>query len=101
MEGRELPARPLVLEAAGAQPNNPTNSHQAIAILDRLGFETRYVAVPEPANEPSKETSPKTTEESLPEAFGAIANAVPKGEWNRIPADLSKNVDQYLYSNKK
>src|SRR5439155_4211344 len=40
--GRELPARPLVLEAAGVPPNDPTNSHQAVEILRRLGFETRY-----------------------------------------------------------
>src|SRR3989454_12407362 len=38
---RELPARPLVLEAAGVPPNDPTNSHQAVEILRRLGFETR------------------------------------------------------------
>jgi hypothetical protein len=40
---RELPARPLVLEAAGVPPNDPTNSHQAVEILRRLGFETRYI----------------------------------------------------------
>src|SRR5258708_33925835 len=39
---REFPARPLVLEAAGVTPNDPTNSHQAVEILRRLGFETRY-----------------------------------------------------------
>ena len=40
--GKELPARPLVLDAAGVAPNDTTNSHQAIAILKELGFETRY-----------------------------------------------------------
>jgi hypothetical protein len=42
VEGKELPARPLVLDAAGVAPNDSTNSHQAIAILKDLGFETRY-----------------------------------------------------------
>jgi len=42
VEGKELPARPLVLEAAGVAPNDTTNSHQAVAILKDLGFETRY-----------------------------------------------------------
>jgi hypothetical protein len=42
VEGRELPARPLVLEAAGVPPNDPTNSHQAIAILKDRGFAVRY-----------------------------------------------------------
>lgn len=42
VEGRELPARPLVLGAAGVAPNDPTNSHQAVAILKGLGFDTRY-----------------------------------------------------------
>ena len=42
VDGRELPARPLVLEAAGVPPNDPTNSHQAVAILEQRGFEIRY-----------------------------------------------------------
>ncbi len=42
VDGRELPARPLVLQAAGVPPNDPTNSHQAVAILQARGFEVRY-----------------------------------------------------------
>src|SRR5579862_4883488 len=42
VEGREFPARPLVLEAAGVPPNDPTNSHQAVAILKERGFDVRY-----------------------------------------------------------
>lgn len=42
VEGRELPARPLVLEAAGVPPNDTTNSHQAVAILQDRGFVVRY-----------------------------------------------------------
>lgn len=52
VEDRELPARPLVLTAAGVTPNDPTNSHMAIARLKALGFETRYDGIDEPtANE--------------------------------------------------
>ena len=39
---REFPARPLVLEAAGVPPNDTTNSHQAVAVLKALGFDTRF-----------------------------------------------------------
>jgi hypothetical protein len=42
VEGRELPARPLILEAAGVPPNDPTNSHQAVKILEEEGFDVRY-----------------------------------------------------------
>ncbi len=42
VEGKELPVRPLVLRAAGVAPNDGTNSHQAVALLKDLGFETRY-----------------------------------------------------------
>jgi hypothetical protein len=42
VDGRELPARPLVIEAAGARPNHPTNSHQAVRILEGLRFATHY-----------------------------------------------------------
>jgi hypothetical protein len=42
VEGREFPARPLILDAAGVPPNDPTNSHQAVALLKERGFEVRY-----------------------------------------------------------
>lgn len=42
VNGRELPVRPLVLQAADVPPNDPTNSHQAVAKLKDLGFEVRY-----------------------------------------------------------
>jgi hypothetical protein len=42
VEGRELPARPLILAAAGVPPNDPTNSHQAVKILEERGFDVRY-----------------------------------------------------------
>lgn len=42
VNGRELPARPLVLQAAEVPPNDPTNSHQTVAILKNFGFEVRY-----------------------------------------------------------
>jgi hypothetical protein len=44
IDGKEFPARPLLLHAAGVAPNDPTNSHQAVAKLQELGFKTRYVA---------------------------------------------------------
>ena len=46
VELKELPARPLVLHAAGVPPNDTTNSHQAVAILKDLGFETHYEGKP-------------------------------------------------------
>lgn len=42
VDQRELPARPLILDAAGVPPNDPTNSHQAVKKLKSLGFEVRY-----------------------------------------------------------
>jgi hypothetical protein len=39
---KEYPARPLALETAGVAPNDPTNSHQSIAKLKDLGFDTIY-----------------------------------------------------------
>jgi hypothetical protein len=52
VEGRELPARPLILEAAGVPPNDPTNSHQAVKILKERGFDVRYEgeAIPDEVN---------------------------------------------------
>lgn len=100
---REFPARTLVLEAAGADPNDSTNSHQAIEILKRLGFETRYSregteASDEAGLEPSEPAEPPDT---LLELVSSITDGIPEDEWERLPADLSKNVDHYLYGAKK
>jgi hypothetical protein len=42
IDGQELPARSLLLFAAGVAPNDPTNSHMAVKKLEKEGFETRY-----------------------------------------------------------
>lgn len=46
VDGREFPARSLVLEAAGVPPNDSTNSNQAAAILKERGFDVRYQGRP-------------------------------------------------------
>ncbi|MDP9267403.1 MAG: hypothetical protein M3P27_03655 [Acidobacteriota bacterium] len=99
VDDRELPARPLVLEAAGVPPNDPTNSHQAVAILERLGFETRY-APHEGAVVEADQPSPAGLT-ALVEAFSSLARLVPEADWKRLPSDLSKEVDHYLYGAKK
>jgi hypothetical protein len=101
VQSRELPARPLVLEAAGVPPNDPTNSHQAVAILERLGFETRYAVERRYAeNSQTAEYQGATRFDSIVDAFSAIAKEVPDKDWANVPADFSKNVDRYLYRDK-
>lgn len=58
VEGREFPARPLVLAAARVPPNDPTNSHQAVALLRERGFEVRYEGKPLPLQEDEGQESP-------------------------------------------
>lgn len=62
VDGRELPARPLVLEAAGVPPNDPTNSHQAIAILQDRGFDVRYEGRPVHRENDSRALQPVSDE---------------------------------------
>jgi antitoxin (DNA-binding transcriptional repressor) of toxin-antitoxin stability system len=38
---------------------------------------------------------------SLEQAFEAIAQEVPDKEWERVPSDLAKNLDHYLYGTSK
>ena len=40
---------------------------------------------------------PSQTEFSAWEALSKLASEVPDEDWARIPADLSKNLDHYLY----
>jgi hypothetical protein len=100
---RELPARPLVLEAAGVPPNDPTNSHQAVEILRRLGFETRYTREPLEIGTNKRDESTETAKglRSILEIASAATKEVPEDEWERVPNDLSINVDHYLYGSKK
>ncbi len=110
IQDRELPARPLVLEAAGVPPNDPTNSHQAVAILENLGFETRYAAKsrkpdqPMPADGPAESLVPEaapTDLVSLAGMFAKIREGIPEDTWEGFPTDFSKNVDHYLYGAKR
>ncbi len=100
---RELPARPLVLEAAGVPPNDPTNSHQAVEILRRLGFETRYTREHPEIRTNEKEESRETGDglASILKIVSEATKEVPEDEWDRVPDDLSINVDHYLYGSKK
>src|SRR5713226_6789007 len=92
VDERELPARPLVLEAAGVPPNDPTNSHQAVEILRRLGFETRYTREQPEIRTNEKEESLETGEGlgSILEIASAATKEVPDSAWRRLPTDLAK-----------
>lgn len=100
---RELPARPLVLEAAGVPPNDPTNSHQAVEILRRLGFETRYagggVKGEDLGGIPLAERP--TDFKSLLEIVEEVTKDIPEEAWEKVPTDLSINLDHYLYGHRK
>ena len=44
---------------------------------------------------------PPTPGQSIDDIFAAIAKEVPDDDWTRVPADLAKNVDHYLYGTLK
>lgn len=47
-----------------------------------------------------KDQETKTTESDLPEFLDfidEITKEVPLTEWKKLPSDLSKNIDHYLY----
>jgi hypothetical protein len=77
---RELPARPLILQAAGVPPNDSTNSHQAVAILQDRGFDIRYEGKPV-LNEGFGRTPPPITDEFIRSLRGSC-----KGESSLVEA---------------
>lgn len=103
VENRELPARPLVLEAAGVPPNDPTNSHQAVAILQRLGFETCYEGGRGRGGDlDSIPLAERPTDfQSLLEVVKEVTKDIPEEAWEKVPTDLSINLDHYLYGHRK
>jgi antitoxin ParD1/3/4 len=44
---------------------------------------------------------PSNGKPNLAAAFESIASDVPDKDWESIPADLSKNLDHYLYGGQK
>ena len=68
VDGEEFAARPLVLAAAGVAPNDPTNSHQAIAKLKKLGFETRYEGKSDTTDESAGFSGPQRGSDNMSRA---------------------------------
>jgi len=101
VNGRELPARPLVLEAAGVAPNDTTNSHQAVAILENLGFEIRYTIETRGTATSNTRAIDRDNQESIVDLVSRVSETVPESEWAKLPSDLAKNLDHYLYGHKK
>lgn len=44
---------------------------------------------------------PPAPGQSIDGIFSAIAEGVPDEDWTRVPVDLAKNVDHYLYGTSK
>jgi len=44
---------------------------------------------------------PAAPQPTLDKAFAAIAREVPDEEWQRVPSDLAKNLDHYVYGTSK
>ena len=95
---QEYPARQLVLAAANVPPNDSTNSHQAVAVLRALGFKIRYGNTNGDAATDPEQALPGV---QVAEMLAALAKEIPKRAWRRVPTDLSKNVDHYLYGARK
>jgi len=50
-------------------------------------------------SEPSEETNPEAP--AIEDVLADLASGVPEGEWRKLPADLTDNLDHYLYGTPK
>ena len=69
------------------------------ALLDRIRAGDEVVI--EHDARPLAVLRPAAPRSSLEQAFEAIAQEVPDEEWDRVPSDLAKNLDHYLYGTSK
>ena len=69
------------------------------ALLDRVRAGDEVVI--ESDARPVAVLRPAAPAQALDKAFAAIAQEVPDGEWGRVPTDLAKNIDHYLYGTSK
>ena len=44
---------------------------------------------------------PPAPGQSIEDIFSAIADGVPEEDWTRVPPDLARNLDHYLYGSPK
>lgn len=89
IEGRELPARPLVLEAAGVPPNDPTNSHQAVALLKDRGFIVQYQG--KPIQDEGEDIAQPVTDEFIRSLRGSLKGPVSMVEDREREHRVEKN----------
>lgn len=68
--------------------------HSADEVV-REGLELLQEREKEPVRSPSQDSGDFTA------VFESIAHEVPDSDWERVPVDLSKNLDHYLYGNQK
>jgi hypothetical protein len=68
-----------------------------------LGFETRYAKEEPEGGSQEEEKSQRAGKGfgSILEIVSAATKEVPDSAWKRLPTDLAKNVDHYLYGTKK
>jgi len=70
-----------------------------ISVLDRVCAGDEVVI--EHDARPVAVLRPATPAQSIERDFAAIAGNVPEEDWARVPTDLSKDLDHYLYGTSK
>ncbi|MGA2170584.1 MAG: type II toxin-antitoxin system ParD family antitoxin [Terracidiphilus sp.] len=53
------------------------------------------------ARDSATQTPPAQNEDSISEIFVRLGQQIPMEEWSKVPVDLSKNLDHYLYGSPK
>ena len=89
----------LRLRMRGLAKGGPVGHH--LEIFRRLGFETRNAKCQGEMGMKENEEPSEKESGSIFEMVSAITREVPERGWERVPADLSKNVDHYLYGSKR
>ena len=69
------------------------------SLLDRVRAGVEVVI--EHDSQPVALLRPALPPEPVDKVFAAIAQDVPDEDWSRVPQDLSKNLDHYLYGSSK
>ena len=69
------------------------------SLLDRVRAGDEVVI--EHNDRPVAVLRPAASAPSIDREFAAIAGEVPEEDWARVPTDLSKNLDHYLYRTSK
>jgi putative addiction module CopG family antidote len=95
----EIERRVLMQVESGRFASPSQVVEEGLDLLDRSELKTKSAQLRE--NIAVEDSTAKSRQRFAWEEIVAIGESIPIEEWDKVPSDLSKNLDHYLYGSPK